>query len=59
MENREGEEITWFTYVSVENNDYRLIDHEKYTSYIHLIPLYKNNEQTEMSLKCYSLLYQN
>lgn len=45
MENKESDDVTWFTYVSVENNDYRLVDHEKYTSYVHLIPLYKNDKQ--------------
>ena len=37
MENKkEGKDKTWLTYFSVENNDYRYIDHEKYSTYMSL-----------------------
>lgn len=40
--NTDKKKIRWFTYFSVENNDYRLVDHEKYSTYISLVAKYIN-----------------
>ena len=42
MENKGAENVTWFVYFSIENNDYKLIDHEKHTSYIYIVPKYSS-----------------
>lgn len=60
MENTEDEDVIWFIYTSVENNDYRLVDHEKHTSYIHIVPDYTDEKKKdEVELKCLSLIYPN
>ena len=33
---KDGKDRTWLTYFSVENNDYRYVDHEKYSTYMSL-----------------------
>lgn len=36
-------DTNWFAYFSVENNDYRYVDHEKYTTFISLTPSSENS----------------
>ena len=31
-------DTTWFIYATIENNDYRAIDHEKLSTYITILP---------------------
>ena len=38
MHNLGSEQVTWYTYASVENNDYRMVDHTGYTSFVFLRP---------------------
>ena len=38
MQNLGSETMTWYTYVAVENNDYRLVDHQGYSSFIYIKP---------------------
>lgn len=60
MENGGTGVVTWFCYFSVENNDYKLVDHEKLISYIHLSPEYVdriNNNHVKVNAK--SLVYPN
>jgi hypothetical protein len=60
MENKEAEEVVWFTYASVENNDYRKVDHEKHTSFIQISPEYEDEkERDEVRLRCLSLMVEN
>lgn len=60
MENVEGNNVTWFMYFSVENNDYKLVDHEKHTSFIHISPHYADKvSRDRLSINVLSLLYPN
>jgi hypothetical protein len=44
MDNIGADEITWFCYFSVENNDYRKVDHEKYSTFARFTPYYSNEK---------------
>ena len=60
MENGGANLTTWFTYFSIENNDYKLIDHEKHTSYIYIVPNYIDKVQRDsVEIKQFSYLFPN
>jgi hypothetical protein len=60
MENSGANLSTWFTYFSIENNDYKLIDHEKHTSYIYIVPNYIDKVQRDsVEIKQFSYLFPN
>lgn len=40
--------MTWFIAVSVENNDYKLVDHKAYTSFIYLSPQYVGENEVKV-----------